>query len=68
VNRLPYFSTDNARVICTKNSKLVKNERARYTFESYEREIKCEQKCCLIFIEHFPFEIQKILHQTRYYY
>ena len=30
-NKLPYFSIDNARVICKKRSKFVKNEHARYT-------------------------------------
>jgi hypothetical protein len=30
-------SIDNMRVIYTKNSKLVKNEHAQYTFESYEK-------------------------------
>ena len=29
--KLPYFSTDNARVIYTKRSKFVKNEHALYT-------------------------------------
>ena len=29
-SKVPYFSIDNARVICTKRSKFVKNEHARY--------------------------------------
>ena len=29
--KVPYFSIDNARVICAKRSKFVKNEHARYT-------------------------------------
>jgi hypothetical protein len=34
---LPYFFIDNECVIYTNNSKFVKNEHARYTFERYER-------------------------------
>jgi hypothetical protein len=37
MGNLEYFSIDNARVIYTKKSKFVKIERARYTFEMYER-------------------------------
>jgi hypothetical protein len=33
---IPYFSTDNARVIYTKRSKFIKNEHARYTLKGYE--------------------------------
>jgi hypothetical protein len=36
--------------IYTKKSKFVKNEHARYTFERYERSIKCNVEV-LIFIE-----------------
>ena len=31
MEKLPYFSIDNARVIYTERSKFVKNEHARYT-------------------------------------
>jgi hypothetical protein len=42
-----YFSIHNARIIYTTKSKFVKNEHARYTFEKYEREIKCKVKALL---------------------
>jgi nitrate/nitrite transporter NarK len=35
MNKLPYFSIDNARVIYTKKSKFVKNEHAWYTLEYF---------------------------------
>jgi cell division septal protein FtsQ len=31
MNKLPYFSIDNVRVVYTKRSKFVKNEHAQYT-------------------------------------
>jgi hypothetical protein len=34
---IPYFSIDNARVICTKDLNSLKNEHDRYTLERYER-------------------------------
>jgi hypothetical protein len=44
---LPYFSIDDARVIYTKKSKFVKNEYVQYTFERYERYIKCKVEVLL---------------------
>jgi hypothetical protein len=38
--KVSYFSIDNARVICTKKSKFVKHEHARYTIERHESNVR----------------------------
>jgi hypothetical protein len=62
------YLLEKALSIPKKKSKFVKKEHARYTFERYERYIKCKVEVYLIFIEHETIEIQTILHQTQYYY